>query len=63
MLHTMLWKFILIAFSIVDTEGTEFDPDAVFFAAISRLTVRKEVYARQKAINSYMPYGDTSFPE
>ena len=47
MLHTILWKFILIAFTKVDTEGREFDREAVVFAALRRLTVRMEAYAHQ----------------
>lgn len=48
MLHTlMLWRFMFIAFTKADTEGSEIDPDVFVFAAILRLTLRREAFAQQ----------------
>ena len=39
-LHIILWKFVLIAFTKKDTEGTAFKPDAIWLQALRRLRVR-----------------------
>ena len=36
-LHCLLWKFVLISFTRVDTEGAEFKPDEIWRASVLRL--------------------------
>ena len=44
-LHVILWKFVLIAFTRVDTEGEEFKPDRVWRQAVRWWEVRLKAYA------------------
>ena len=39
-LHIIVWKFVVIAFTRVDTAGEHFKPDHIWKAAISRFRVR-----------------------
>ena len=43
-LHTMLWKFFLIAFVKVDTENAKFEPENIWKAAVGRL--QRKIEAR-----------------
>ena len=43
-LHVIIWKFALIAFTKVETEGVKFKPKDVWWDAVARLEVRLRAY-------------------
>ena len=50
MIHTLIWKFVLIAFTRLDTCGERPDTDSIAKSVLYRSAVRLEAYAhRMKA--------------
>ena len=64
MLHSILWKFILIAYTQVDTDNRTFDSDWVLISTIRRLTVRIEAHAAKYRVEleRYRSRGETPPP-
>ena len=46
-LHTIMWKFILIAFTKKDIEGTPFEPQEIWLQTLRRLRVRLKSQAER----------------
>ena len=44
-LHLILWKFVILHFTLVDTENAKFIPDAVWSMALRRFEVRVNALA------------------
>jgi hypothetical protein len=63
-LHSILWKFILIAYTQVDTENRTFDIEWVLISTIRRATVRLEAYAAcyKVELERYRSRGETPPP-
>ena len=64
MLHSILWKFTLIAYTQVDTENRTFDSGWVLISTIRRVTVRIEAYAAKyrAELERYRSRGETPPP-
>jgi hypothetical protein len=63
-LHCLLWKFVLISYTRVDTEGTEFKPEEIWRASVLRLhnkIISRHEYLQDRA-NKQVRLGKNTHP-
>jgi hypothetical protein len=51
-LHIIVWKFVIIAFTRVETENARFNAQRIWWDSVRRFQVRREAYRERERIST-----------